>query len=139
MHRILLLILAALVLSGCGPITSGTVIERKHEDERYYEEYDSCARQEFQYHYGYHFGEYQFHGEPHCVGDEVTRFDDEDWKIRLEKCEEPETPSGIQGSPGSEKKKSSDKPKCERAWYEIDSTVYATLKVGDFYNTKGQS
>lgn len=135
---LLVVIFLTIMLSGCGSITSGTIVEKLHEDARHYEEWDYCKTQypttktrivtDYEGNTSL-----ETYTDMECQGGMVTRFDDEDWKIKIEKCEEPETPAGIEGSPGSNSKKS-DKPKCDTNWFELDSAIYATLKVGDFYD-----
>lgn len=132
MKKLFLLPLIALALVGCGGPTKGTIITMKHEDERYYEEYDYCkyqipvtkTRTDFD-------GNLEVYTDMECQGGMVTRFDDEDWLIQIEDCKV-EGERGIEDSKGN----STYKKDCKRAWREVDSEIYAAAKVGMYYDGK---
>lgn len=124
--------LLGFVLAGCGSsISSGTVIAKTHEDARYYEAWDYCktrmpvtkTRIITTYVNGKSSTRPETYTDWECYGGYVTRYDDEDWKIQIEKCKE----SGTQGVDGGVERK------CKYAWKEIDSQEWSQLAIGDYY------
>lgn len=85
------IIAAVLIVSGCGEtLKSGTVIEKKHEDARTYEEYNWCkyrmpvTKTRSTYRDGKYVSE--TYTDWDCQGGYEQRFDDEDWKIHIKNC-----------------------------------------------------
>lgn len=142
MRKLVVLFALAGLLTGCGGPTEGTIVTMKHEDARYYEEYDYCktqypvtrTRQVYDsYNKTYRTEVYTDY---ECQGGYVTRYDDEDWMIEIEKCEQPKTENTAEAHNDGGSASSSSKPKCERAWRAVDSETYKLAKVGMYYDGK---
>lgn len=110
--------LLAFGLAGCGGISEGTVLQKTYEPAEAWSEYDYCAT-------SYYVSEYNSFTKTtdmrrQCVGGYVNRYDDADWKIHIEKCDEQDT------------------SKCEQNWLDVKREVYQTLTIGAFFDGKGR-
>lgn len=114
--------------SGCGGISQGVVIEKKYEPAQHWEEWDSCKT-------SYYVPDNNGDGmmDRQCIGGYEDKYDDEDWLIKIEACEE-------KGSPGvldSEGKNTYEK-KCKSNWVMVNREVYENIKPGDYFDGKGR-
>jgi len=127
---ILLLLLLAVVLKSCsvpdflkGPPKKGTVLEKKYEPARHYQEWNSCkftmpVSRTRVVSDGKGGVTTEVYIDNECQGGYDQRFDDEDWKLLLEDCK---------------MKEDGSKGKCRRGWREVRRTAYDAIREGQYY------
>lgn len=96
-----------------GAPKKGTVIDKRYEPARHYEEWNSCLYSTS------HYDPVSKTTSTDCQGGYQERYDDEDWKLLLEQCKE---------------KSDGTKGHCRRGWREVRHDAYDRIRVGTYYD-----
>lgn len=134
MKRVLLILVVALALFGCGDPApkEGFVREKKYEPAHWEDGYRTEYRYEYRCHPGYRIGpdgrsvyttDCGIESVPYSVYEEHHRWINDQWRLRIEDCKENDK----------------GEMKCRDGWVSVDHDTYVDFRIGRHYpdNTIG--